>query len=530
MERDDDHRVLVLMPNSKDAERTRHLLGTAGLAPTICKDLLQLSLEIRRGAALALLTEEALESDTDCHLATVLAQQPPWSDFPLIVIAKDRPVSRDPYELMNRTLIERPIRMRSLMSVIHASLRSRRHQYDVRDHIRERERLEIELREASRKKDDFIAILAHELRNPLAPLRNGLQILQLANQDALVTAQAREMMERQLSHMVRLIDDLLDISRITRNKLELRKERILISDVVNAAVETARPVIDAAQLDLSVSVPAQPIYLYADHVRLAQVFANLLSNSAKFTAVGGHIWISVQCHPSEVIASVKDTGIGIPDESLDHIFDMFSQVERAKERTHGGLGIGLALVRGLVEAHGGWVRAESAGLGHGATFTVSLPLDPTQQSAQPSERNGRRALPLTTRILVADDNADSAESLRMVLHYMGHEVHVAHDGAEAVELAEQLRPQLILMDIGMPRLNGLEATTAIRKRCWGRDVVIVALTGWGQARDRCRSQQAGCNEHLVKPLDRCQLDRVLELLPTSLAREPHEPMPQPDRN
>jgi PAS domain S-box-containing protein len=365
-----------------------------------------------------------------------------------------------------------------------------------------------ELREADRKKDDFIALLAHELRNPLAPIRNGLQVLRLSGGDTDAAAQARSMMDRQLSHMVRLIDDLLDISRINRNKMELRRTRVPLADVVASAVETARPLIDEAGHELTVSLPGRPVFLDADLTRLAQVFSNLLTNSAKYTMHGGHIWLTAERRGEEVVVSIRDTGIGIPRGSLEDIFDMFSQVNRSIERSTGGLGIGLALVKGLVEMHGGQVKAESEGEGKGSRFAVTLPAAGDRPVPVPSTAATSLAA-AGRRILVVDDNRDGADSLAAMLRLLGNEVRTAHDGAAAVEVAGQFRPEVILMDVGMPKLNGLEATRRIRAQAWGRDMTIIALTGWGQADDRERSREAGCDGHLVKPVYLPDLEKLL---------------------
>jgi PAS domain S-box-containing protein len=367
------------------------------------------------------------------------------------------------------------------------------------------------LKEADRRKDEFLALLAHELRNPLAPLRNGLQIMRLASGDAHAVAKARAMMDRQLSHMVRLIDDLLDISRISSNKMELRRSRVLLADVVSSAVETARPALEAAGHELTVSLPPEPVHLDADLTRLAQVFGNLLNNSAKYTERGGHIWLTATREDGQVSVAVRDTGIGIPAFALPNIFDMFSQVDRSIERSTGGLGIGLALVKGLVEMHGGAVEAASPGPGKGSTFTVSLPV--LEGRAEPAPGPPAEGRPDSAgskrRILVVDDDRDSAVSMAMMLQLLGYEVRSAHDGVEAVELAEQFCPQVVLMDIGMPRLNGYEATRRIREKPWGHDTAVIALTGWGQEVDRAKSKEAGCDGHLVKPVNLPDLEKLL---------------------
>jgi len=377
--------------------------------------------------------------------------------------------------------------------------------------VTERRRAMEALREADRRKDEFIALLAHELRNPLAPLRNGLQVMRLAAGDAYAIAKARDMMDRQLSHMVRLIDDLLDVSRISLNKMELRRSRVLLADVVSSAVETARPALEAAGHKLTVSLPPEPVPLDADLTRLAQVFGNLLNNSAKYSDRGGHIWLTATREGDQVSVAVRDTGIGIPAFALPTIFDMFSQVDRPTERSAGGLGIGLALVKGLVEMHGGAVEAASPGQGKGSTFTVRFPVlkDPAEPPSGTPAAGWPGSAGSNRRILVVDDNQDSAASMAMMLQLLGNEVRTAYDGIEAVELAEQFRPQVVLMDVGMPKLNGYEATRRIRERQWGRDMVVIALTGWGQDVDRARSKEAGCDGHLVKPVNLSDLETLL---------------------
>jgi PAS domain S-box-containing protein len=390
--------------------------------------------------------------------------------------------------------------------------------------VSDRKRAEQALREADRRKDEFIALLAHELRNPLAPLRNGMQVMRLAANDPNAVAQARGMMERQLGHMVRLIDDLLDISRIGQNKMELRRSRVLLSDVISSAVETARPLIEAAGQELTVSLPQMPIHLNADLTRLAQVFSNLLTNSAKYTDRGGQIRLTAERQGDDAVVCVRDNGIGIPADALPRIFDMFAQVNRGIERSSGGLGIGLALVKGLVDMHEGTVTAASDGLGMGSMFTVRLPaLNERDQPlvAAPIE-SGKYAGP-KRRILVVDDNRDSANSMAMMLKLLGNEVATAYDGAEAVEAVDEFHPKVILMDVGMPRLNGYDATRQIRKKPSGNSVIIIALTGWGQPGDRSLSKAAGCDGHLVKPVSLPDLEKLLTELEAEASNAGSEP-------
>jgi PAS domain S-box-containing protein len=380
--------------------------------------------------------------------------------------------------------------------------------------VSDRKSVEAALREADARKDRFIALLAHELRNPLAPLRNGLQLMRMAGDDAKAVGRAREMMERQLGHMVRLIDDLLDVSRISQNKFELRRARIALGDVVRSAVEATRPLIEAAGHWLTVSLPDEPVLLDADLTRLAQVFSNLLANSAKYTERGGRISLAADRRGEEVTVTVRDDGIGIPAEALPRIFDMFSQVDRSLERSTGGLGIGLALVKGLVEMHEGSVCAHSEGLGKGTIVTVTLPAlaTATATAAKAPAEELRSSPGPRRRILIVDDNRDAAESLKSIFRLLGDETRIARNGVEAVTEAEAFRPQLILMDLGMPGMNGYDATKQIRATSRGREAIIIALTGWGQEKDRALSREAGCDGHLVKPVNLVDLEKLLAAL------------------
>ncbi len=380
----------------------------------------------------------------------------------------------------------------------------------IAEDITERKRAEQALREADRRKDEFLATLAHELRNPLAPLRNGLQVMRLARGNPEAVEQAQGMMERQLGQMVRLIDDLLDVSRITRGKLQLRRERADLASVVRSAVEGSRPLIEASGHELTVTLPPEPVYLEADPTRLAQVFANLLTNAAKYTERGGQIRLTAERQGGEVAVAVKDTGIGIAPEQMPRLFEMFSQAAPALERSQGGLGIGLSLVKGLVQMHGGTVEARSEGLGKGSEFVVRLPVaaaGPEQQSGSAGKREARSAP--GRRILVADDNRDAAASLALMLRLGGHEVHTVHDGQEAVEAAVWFRPDVALLDIGMPKVNGYEAARRIRGRSGGKGLVLVAVTGWGQEEDKRKAAAAGFDHHLTKPVEPRALEQIL---------------------
>jgi len=387
--------------------------------------------------------------------------------------------------------------------------------------ISERKRAEDALRDADRAKDEFLAMLAHELRGPLAPLRNMLEIIKRVDDRADLIQQASATMDRQLGQMTRLIDDLLDVSRISRGRIELKRERVELASVVYQAVEACRPLAECAKHEVTVTLPPEPIRLHADLVRLAQVFGNLLNNACKYTEASGRIGLSVELaggvSPAEVVVKVKDTGMGIRPDKLDSIFGMFAQVDRTLERSQGGLGIGLTLAKRLVEMHGGSLKAFSEGAGRGSEFVVRLPiLIDKQREQQPAEPTGNeQPAPTARRILVVDDNPDSAASLAMLLKLTGNETYTAHDGLEAVEAAETFRPDVVLLDIGLPKLNGRDAARRIREQPWGKNMVLVALTGWGQDEDRRRSQESGFDHHMVKPVDYAALMKLLSFLPRS---------------
>jgi signal transduction histidine kinase/CheY-like chemotaxis protein len=371
------------------------------------------------------------------------------------------------------------------------------------------------LRDADRRKDEFLATLAHELRNPLAPLRNGLQVMKLGKSDPATIDEVRAMMERQLAHMVRLIDDLLDLSRISRGKVELKRSRVELMKVLQQAVETSRPLIELGRHQLVTHAALERIDIDGDFARLSQVFANLLNNAAKYTEPGGRITLSVERRAGEAVVSIRDTGIGIPAAMLPKVFEMFTQIDNSLEKSQGGLGIGLSLVKFLVEMHGGGVEARSDGVGHGSEFIVRLPI---LAMAAGHENNGENeaspAVAKPHRILVVDDNRDAAITLAMVLNIMGNETRTAHDGLEALAAAAEFRPDVALLDIGMPKLNGYDTARRMRAETWGREIVLIALTGWGQEEDRRRSQDAGFNLHLVKPVAPADLKALLHSLPS----------------
>jgi PAS domain S-box-containing protein len=375
--------------------------------------------------------------------------------------------------------------------------------------ITEQRKMAADLAEADRRKNEFLATLAHELRNPLAPIRTGLQVLKLRDDDERAVEQARSMMDRQLSHLVRLVDDLMDVSRITSGKLELRREPVQLAAVVNSAVETSRPLIERMGHEFDVRLPEQPIAVNADFTRLAQVFMNLLNNAAKYSERGGHIQLIAERSGTDLVVSVKDHGIGIAAEHLPHVFDMFSQVDRSLEKSQGGLGIGLTLVKRLVELHGGTIDARSAGPNQGSEFIVRLPIVTETATSGPTSTALDRPRESPLRILIVDDNRDGADLLALMLESMGNEVRVAYDGEQAVAAAAEFRSDVVLLDIGLPKLDGHEVCRRIRKQPGGKQIIMIAQTGWGQVEDRRRTREAGFDHHMVKPLDPHALRKLL---------------------
>jgi PAS domain S-box-containing protein len=370
------------------------------------------------------------------------------------------------------------------------------------------QRLASDLSAADQRKNEFLATLAHELRNPLAPMSNMLEVVKHAGDDDETLKRAHETFERQLNQMVRLVDDLLDVNRITHDRLELRRSEVELSLVIQQAVEVARPLVDAAGQNLIVELPDEPVYLNADRARLAQVFGNLLNNSCKYTRPNGTIRLSARRVDDSVMITVQDNGAGIPPDKIGSIFDMFTQVNRNSEQSQGGLGIGLTLVKRLVEMHRGSIEARSEGEGRGSEFIVRLPVISKSIVSTTVADNGSE-LATERRVLIVDDNLDSADSLAMLLEVTGNKTFVAHDGVEALDAVEKYRPEVMLLDIGLPKLDGHEVCRRVREKPYGRDIVIIALTGWGQEDDRRKSEEAGFNGHLVKPVD---YERLLEML------------------
>lgn len=509
-----EQRVLILAPLGRDAVLTQKVLTDAGIACFVCDDVDALVSELGHGAGVLIMTEEAIAEPDTARLAAILARQPAWSDLPIILAMRkgiEFPVLAKARPLGNVTFVERPIRVAALVSAVRAALRARERQYQVRDHLLERERATAALQEADRRKDEFLATLAHELRNPLAPIRNAVQILRRGGSSETIVQQVREILDRQVDHMVRLIDDLMEVSRITRGKIELRKERVELAAVLRSAIETSHPLVEAGAHRLTNEIPGEPLFVDADFVRVAQVFANLINNAAKYMDNGGDIWITTKRTGAHVEVSVRDSGVGIPREMLPRVFDMFTQIRSSETRSQGGLGIGLTVVRSLVEMHGGTVTVFSDGPGKGSEFVVCMPLAeiPVQEKAlRQNETCGLAA----SRVLVVDDNRDAADSMGMLLEALGAQVKVVHDGYSALSLLENFRPTVVLLDIGMPTVDGYEVARRIREQPEFQTLKLVALTGWGQAEDRRRTRDAGFDYHLIKPTEINELTALMRAI------------------
>jgi PAS domain S-box-containing protein len=597
------------------------MLTRAGIPSVACRSSVDLGAEMARGAGVIVLAEEALTVEMTRTLQQLLDNQSSWSDLPILLLtrrgANSATVTSALTTLGNVTLLERPVRTGAFLTAVHAALRARERQYELRDRVedmailaaivtssddaiisksldniirtwngsaermfgyteaeavgnpitlivpaerRAEERMiheriirgervdhfetvrvckdgrlldisltmspihdangrvvgaskvsrdithqkaiEQALRDADRRKDEFLATLAHELRNPLAPIRNSLHILKLLENLPPEVEHLSAIMERQVNHMVRLVDDLMEVSRITRGKIELRKEPVDLAAVLKSAIETSQPLIDGSGHRLHTAVPSLPMTVDGDPVRIAQIFANLLNNAAKYTRPGGHIWLSVRAESDAAVVAIRDSGVGISKEMLPRIFDLFAQDHSAQDLSQGGLGIGLTLVQSLVRMHGGTITVNSPGRGQGSEFIVRLPLMPTPEppAGAPEPAHAAPATP-ALRVLVVDDNPDAADSLGRLLALLGAQVHTVHDGAAALKALDTFRPSLVLLDIGMPQMDGYEVARHIRKLDPNKEMMLIALTGWGQDEDRNRSFSAGFDHHLVKPTD-----------------------------
>ena len=504
-------RVVVLTPTRKDELTTTGLLQDAGISVATFRSFSEIVPEIDRGAAVVVLPEESIAPTARTELVHVLRNQPPWSDLPLLVLTRtgaDSAVSHDAVRTLgNVTLLERPLRRSTFLSAVATALRARQRQYEIRGYLEEHARAEETLRRADQRKDEFLATLGHELRNPLAPLLSGLHLLRVMTPQDGRVVRIMATMERQITHLVRLVDDLLEVSRITRGLIDVRHDPLDLVAAIREAIDTSRPLLDAGKHEFTINLPSTPIPVSGDQVRLTQVFANLLTNAAKYTNEGGRIELTAVQLENRAVVTVRDNGIGIPPSHLASVFDMFMQVDRSNRRAQGGLGIGLTLVRSLIEMHAGRVYARSDGAGKGSEFVVELPLI-DHAISDTAEASGLRDFP-KRRILVVDDNRDAADTLGNLLEALGAIVAVSHSGRSALDRLDEFDPDAVLLDIGMPEMDGYEVARHIRATPHHADALLIALTGWGQDQDVRQSQAAGFDHHMVKPPD---IERLREWL------------------
>jgi signal transduction histidine kinase len=511
-----DERVLLIAPTRRDGEVTGAALASAGIACRVCGSLVDLARAIDGGVGALMLTDQALFDPDFGILQAALERQPAWSSLPMVLLCRDRdhaPAVVGRIErLRNVTLLDRPASMRSMISAVQAALRGRRWQYQIRDQMVTQLEAEEALRQADQRKDEFLATLAHELRNPLAPIKTGLQVLKRESAPQLDSLHLFEMMERQLEQLVKLIDELLDVSRIATGKVVLERELVSMRSVIEQAIEGSQPALAAAKHTLYLQLPANELRVVGDASRLAQAIGNLLNNAAKYTPKGGRIGVSVEQDGQDAVVTVSDSGVGIPAEMLDRVFDMFAQVDRTLDRAQGGLGIGLSLVRSLVLLHGGAVSARSMGIDQGSTFEIRLPLvaaglSPSAQDQDTPQDETRRRRSL--RVMIVDDNADAANTLAMLLEMNGHMIRVEYSAKAALQACVGFLPDAIFCDVGMPGMGGHEFAAQLRQDRRFASTLLIAVTGYGAEEDRRRSRAAGFDHHLTKPAGIDSMEAIL---------------------
>lgn len=502
-----EERILVVAPHGRDAQIVERVLSREGMGCIVCTGIEHLIARLREGAACVLTVDEALDSAALASLDGWLTAQPSWSDLPFILLMKNGKkgmLIKDGQRLKalgNVILIERPVSSETLVSAARSALRARRRQYQARAMLAERAAANIQLVSAARQKDDFLAMLAHELRNPLAPIRNAADVIRRSDVPLPSKVKwAGDMIARQSRHLAELLEDLLDVSRITTGKVTLKRSAVELGALLAAAVDVAESSIHAHHHSLALHLPQESVYLDADPTRMVQVFGNLLDNAAKYTPEGGRIEIRAIADANRVIVSVADNGSGIAEDELPRIFELFLQSNRALDRAQGGLGIGLSVVRSLVEMHDGTVEAHSGGLGEGTTIVVNLPVvKPPSAADSPVHTAPPQALAL--RVLVVDDNVDAADSLATLLDMKGHRTRTANDGLQALEQCRIEQPDIVLLDIGLPGMSGYEVARRLKEMAAMSGVALVAITGYGQAEDVAHAKAVGFDHHLVKPVD-----------------------------
>jgi len=504
--------ILILAPIGRDAELMCGQLQSAGMQCQACSDIDDLCGRLPDGVGAIVLTEEALPTGAMSQLLLTLEKQPKWSEVPLIILtgAPSYDAKQRSFDLFGRrtniTLVDRPVRIKSLISAAQSAIRARQRQYDIRD-------LMGQLEERIHERDRFLAVLGHELRNPLGAI---LLASQMTGEDGRLDYEHARLIERQSRHLTRLVNDLLDLSRVAAGKITLKMQIAYLKEIAQQSMRVVQPQADQQKIAIRFEPPQKSVLVYADPVRVEQIITNILTNAVKYTPEGGHVEMQVGVENGRAAIRVKDDGVGIPNERIDNIFELFAQAENSIGRAQGGMGIGLALVRNLVELHGGTVSASSDGAGTGSEFIVRLPQAKEEERAttRPEVRPSRteRSATLARRIVIVEDNADVRDLLRLKLKRLGHTVSDARDGVEGVKVVLNEKPDLALVDLGLPGLDGYQVARQVREQL-GDDVVLVAVSGFGQPEDKRRAPEAGFDDHITKPADVQDIENVLQRFP-----------------
>lgn len=505
--------ILVVAPFGRDADLTCAQLTAHGLRCKSCKDVHSVSERMKEGVAAIIATEEALHGDGMMELNRALANQPAWSEIPIVIFTGAAALDSKPRPLdemtrrTNVTLIDRPVRIKTLVSAVHSALRARQRQYDIRD-------LMAQLEERVQERDRFLAVLGHELRNPLGAI---LLAAQMRDEEGKLDGEHADLIERQSRHLTRLVNDLLDLSRVAAGKIVLKSHVVDLREVAAEAMRVLQPVAERQRVDVKTQLCDKPLLVHGDPVRLDQIVSNVLSNAIKYTPEEGHVRVAMAEENGEAIIKVTDDGVGIAPERIGAIFELFAQAENAIGRAQGGMGIGLALVRNLVQLHDGRVEAKSEGIGKGSEFVVRLPLATTAEQAD-EQRMKRRVADADKagipgrRIVIVEDNDDVRDLLRLRLSRLGHHVVTARDGHEGVQTVLQEKPDLALVDLGLPGIDGYGVAREVREQI-GDEVVLVAVSGFGQPEDKRRALESGFDEHITKPADVHDIENVLRRFP-----------------
>lgn len=503
-----EQRILIYAPAGQDAALAGTVLAGSAIASHACRSPGELAEQLALGAGCVLTVDEALHAGVYSVLDAYARQQPDWSDLPIILLTHagldSLPLRQAIATLGNLTLLERPVHILTLITSAHAMLRARQRQYQVR--------------ETQKRKDEFLASLGHELRNPLAPIKSSVALLKHLFPASEQVGKVSDVIERQVTHLTRLVDDLLDVARITSGKVLLQRKDFELQQVLDHVSELCQPAASKRHIRITRDLPSHAVTLHADYARVVQIFANIVSNAVKFTPDGGHIHITARQAQGQLQVVIEDNGIGIEPDAIARIFSMFEQGRTVAGEMTSGLGIGLSLARQFAELHGGSIDARSDGPGHGSRFIVTLPASASDIPDATPHSTGSDApadahQPL--HVLVVDDNRDAADTLQSLFQLEGYAASVAYGGAQALAAVDMAWPQLVVMDLGMPDMDGYAAARQIRQRAQGRDVLLIALTGWGQGEARARTEQAGFDHHLTKPVD---FAAIAALLHAHLAR------------